>query len=42
MAMTQKEKEVMAKALLYVQQKPMAVVELIEKLIDKKIQESKG
>lgn len=41
MAMTQKEKERLATALLYVRQKPMDVVDLIEKLIDKKIEESK-
>ena len=41
MAMTQKEKERLATALLYVRQKPMDVVNLIEKLIDKKIEESK-
>ena len=42
MAMTQKEKERLATALLYVRQKPMDVVNLIEKLIDKKIEESKA
>lgn len=42
MAMTQKEKERLATALLYVRQKPMDVVDLIEKLIDKKIEESKS
>nr|DAL94915.1 MAG TPA: hypothetical protein [Caudoviricetes sp.] len=42
MAMTQKEKERLATALLYVRQKPMDVVDLIEKLIDKKIEESKA
>lgn len=42
MAMTQKEKEKLATALLYAQQKPMDVVDLIEKLIDKKIEESKA
>lgn len=41
MAMTQKEKERLATALLYVRQKPMDVVDLIEKLVDKKIEESK-
>lgn len=42
MAMTQKEKERLATALLYVRQKPMDVVDLIEKLIDKKIEKSKA
>nr|DAM90870.1 MAG TPA: hypothetical protein [Caudoviricetes sp.] len=42
MAMTQKEKERLATALLYVRQKPMDVVDLIEKLVDKKIEESKA
>lgn len=42
MAMTQQEKERLATALLYVEQKPMDVVDLIEKLIDKKIEESKA
>lgn len=42
MAMTQKEKERLATALLYVRQKPMDVVDLIEKLVDKKIEESKS
>ena len=42
MAMTQKEKERLATALLYVRQKPMDVVDLIEKLADKKIEESKS
>lgn len=41
MAMTQQEKERLATALLYVRQKPMDVVDLIEKLVDKKIEESK-
>lgn len=41
MAMTQQEKDRLATALLYVRQKPMDVVDLIEKLIDKKIEESK-
>lgn len=42
MAMTQKEKERLATALLYVRQKPMDVVDLIEKLVDKKVEESKA
>ena len=42
MAMTQQEKDRLATALLYVRQKPMDVVDLIEKLIDKKIEESKA
>lgn len=42
MAMTQQEKDRLATALLYVRQKPMAVVDLIEKLVDKKIEESKA
>jgi hypothetical protein len=41
MAMTQQEKDRLATALLYVRQKPMDVVNLIEKLIDKKIEKSK-
>lgn len=41
MAMTQQEKDRLATALLYVEQKPMDVVDLIEKLVDKKIEESK-
>ena len=42
MAMTQQEKDKLATALLYVRQKPMDVVDLIEKLVDKKIEESKA
>lgn len=42
MAMTQQEKDRLATALLYVRQKPMDVVNLIEKLVDKKIEESKA
>lgn len=41
MAMTQQEKDKLATALLYVRQKPMDVVDLIEKLVDKKVEESK-